>query len=367
MRHGIAALALFLACACSHEAPSSADIEPVDEPAGWSFAQIRPPVQPLAVDTVATITDATLLDRSETLFRVSSGLVDERRTSLFVVNGGWHQVLRYDWKSGELDSFGRRGQGPGDFLRPLWLARLGADSLVVYDRDQARFSVHSTPGEHRRTFQTPGIGLRGRQPAMLVGTSDRRFVLAVSSGLPAVLMEPESAPGARARDTLSVIVIDDAGRLTDSIVRLDNRMWRRLPDPASVNIAAVEDAWHALVASDGQWVLTGNTHSTSIATLSLSGDTVGTLELAPVAVAGQRSRSLDQLLLGADGALWVGEAAQEEEPTRLLRIDRSGAVGSISVPAGTRMLDARGDLLLVRQRSSLDAESVWLLSAKFPA
>lgn len=202
---------------------------------------------------------------------------------------------------------------------------------------------------------------------MLVGTNDRRLVLAVSSGLPAALVEPESAPGARARDTLSVIVIDDAGRLADSIVRLDNRMWRRLPDPASVNIAAVEDAWHALVASDGQWVLTGNTHSTSIATLSLSGDTVGTLELAPVAVAGQRSRSLDQLLLGADGALWVGEAAQEEEPTRLLRIDRSGAVGSISVPAGTRMLDARGDLLLVRQRSSLDAESVWLLSAKFPA
>ena len=360
MRHGIAALALFLACACSHEAPSSADIEPVDEPAGWSFAQIRPPVQPLAVDTVATITDATLLDRSETLFRVSSGLVDERRTSLFVVNGGWHQVLRYDWESRELDSFGRRGQGPGDFLRPLWLARLGADSLVVYDRDQAWFSVHSTSGEHRRTFQTPGIGLRGRQPAMLVGTNDRRFVLAVSSGLPAALVEPESAPGARARGTLSVIVIDDAGRLADSIVRLDNRMWRRLPDPASLNIAAVEDAWHALVASDGQWVLTGNTHSTSIATLSLSGDTVGTLELAPVAVAGQRSRSLDP-----DGALWVGEAAQEEEPTRLLRIDRSGAVGSISVPAGTRMLDARGDLLLVRQRS-LDAESVWLLSAKFP-
>ena len=368
-RSSVLALPVLVAC-CGDPSQDGVSSTPHKVAAPAFMALAGTPIEiasrPLSLDTLAAITDAVLRGHAETLFRVSSGIVAPDQQELFVVNGGWQQVLRYDYRSGELDSFGRRGRGPGEFLRPMAIARLGADSLVVYDRDQAHFSVFATDGDYGRTFGVPGVGLRGREPQIVAEAGDRRLVLAVSSGLPATLMDPDSEPGSRARDTLSVVVVDDTGQPTDSIARLEHRLWERLPDPTAFSIAAVEDTWSALVASDGTWVLAGNTHSTLVAALSLAGDTVGTLDVGPLVVTDRRAPGaplLDQLFLAADGSLWIGAAAGNDGMAGVLRIDPTGTVGSTSLPAGTRVLDVRGNLVLVRQRDALGAESVLLLSA----
>lgn len=369
-RSSVLALPVLVVC-CGDPSQDGASGTPDYEAAPAVMALARAPIdiasRPLSLDTLAAITDAVLRGHAaETLFRVSSGIVAPDQQELFVVNGGWQQVLRYDYRSGEMDSFGRRGRGPGEFMRPMAMARLGADSLVVYDRDQAHFSVFTTAGDYGRTFGVPGVGLRGREPQIVGEAGDRRLVLAVSSGLPASLMDPDSEPGSRARDTLSVVVVDDTGQPTDSVARLEHRMWERLPDPTAFSIAAVEDTWSALVASDGTWVLAGNTHSTLVAALSLAGDTAATLDVGPLVATDRRAPGaplLDQLFLADDGSLWIGAAAGNDGTAGVLHIDPRGVVGSTSFPAGTGLLDVRGNLVLVRQRDALGAESVLLLSA----
>ena len=46
------------------------------------------------------------------------GLLDNERNAVFLANGGDGEIVRYDVGSGEIERFGRRGRGPGEFGRP---------------------------------------------------------------------------------------------------------------------------------------------------------------------------------------------------------------------------------------------------------
>ena len=77
-----------------------------------------------------------------------------------VLNAGSHQLRMYDVRGKLIFAKGRRGSGPGEFLRPIRLYLEGSDSLVVFDRGNARFTTHNLNGEFVRS--QPVMEQRGK-------------------------------------------------------------------------------------------------------------------------------------------------------------------------------------------------------------
>lgn len=84
---------------------------------------------------------------------------------VFVVDGRARAVVAIDptgrflWRS-------REGGGPGEFIQPQWVDAIG-DTLVVFDRRQARFTYLAADGRHLRTEPAgqgwpPNRGIAGR-------------------------------------------------------------------------------------------------------------------------------------------------------------------------------------------------------------
>lgn len=72
-----------------------------------------------------------------------------------VMNEGSNQLRVYDAAGKLIVAKGRRGGGPGEFMRPGRVYHLGGDTLMVYDRGNARFSVHLINGDFVRVQPAP--------------------------------------------------------------------------------------------------------------------------------------------------------------------------------------------------------------------
>ena len=80
---------------------------------------------------------------------VSSALLDDGRIA--VLNAGSHELRFYGADGRFLAAVGRKGGGPGEFAAPGRLYRVGRDSLMIYDRGNTRFSIHTLDGTFVRT------------------------------------------------------------------------------------------------------------------------------------------------------------------------------------------------------------------------
>ncbi len=89
---------------------------------------------------------------------VSSVRLDDGRIA--VLNAGTHELRIYDAEGRIAGIEGREGNGPGEFAVPVRLYRVGRDSLMVYDRGNVRFSVHTLDGTFVRTERA--VHERGR-------------------------------------------------------------------------------------------------------------------------------------------------------------------------------------------------------------
>lgn len=66
-------------------------------------------------------------------------------------------VVVYSSDGQKLFSFGREGQGPGEFLDPVAIEALG-DHWLVWDRGTGRFSLFSSQGDHLLTRRVADVG-----------------------------------------------------------------------------------------------------------------------------------------------------------------------------------------------------------------
>ena len=64
--------------------------------------------------------------------------------------------------------------------------------------------------------------------------------VAISSGLPQLLLVPETPAGTKARDTLTAVAITDEGHVVDTVARVPHALWELLPDPTSFNIHPID-------------------------------------------------------------------------------------------------------------------------------
>jgi hypothetical protein len=114
----------------------------------------KPPIPAQKMKFVRSFPDessAVLLSKVERIF------VDER--GLVYASDTWqNKIIVFDFFSGKcLRTFGRLGQGPGDFNSQRGLCLLKDDMLAVYDTNNARIQLLSANGNYLSSFKTFSI------------------------------------------------------------------------------------------------------------------------------------------------------------------------------------------------------------------
>ena len=173
---------------------------------------------------------------------------------LAVLNSGAHQVLVFGVDGTLLEVIGRRGEGPGEFVRPSFLAVVD-DSLLVSDLANGRITVYSpSRDEVARTFslETPPTPPPYSFP---IGITNR-LILARQGEVPAM---PETDLGTRFLP-IRILVFDMEGRLQTSwhapgvseffIVELNQRKLPRSPPLGIRTFLDVESDGLVLARSD---------------------------------------------------------------------------------------------------------------------
>ncbi len=294
-------------------------------------------------------------------YRVFDGILDNERNLVFLANGGDGDLIRYDIGSGQMDRIGRRGRGPGEFRRPLWMEPYGPDSLLVYDRDLILFSVFSRSGRFGRSFRARGTGLGGKQAAAVARLRTGTWV-GVQSGMPQVLMGLETPPGTRARDTLTVFAMDDEGNALDTIARVPHALWERLPDTTSFNIRRDEAAGGAAIAGGGDRLFVAALGDSLEVFAYRVGDGVREPSRSPVAPAGMPRHGVHQVFASREGSLWVGQLEAAGQSTVFHVFDESSdgwaRAGILTLEGDVRILDVLQDRVVFLHRDSLGQETV---------
>lgn len=311
------------------------------------------------LDTLAVLGTGPRWSESP-LYRVSDAVLDNERNIVFLANGGNSEVIRYDVATSEIRHIGRRGGGPGEFRRPLWIEPYGPDSLLVYDRGLNRFSVFSRSGDFGRAFTVSGTGLRGREAAAMTQMGAEAWV-AISSGLPQLLLIPETPSGTKARDTLTVLTITDKGQITDTVARAPHALWERLPDPTSFNIRRDEGAGGATIASGGgRLFIAAFGDSLQVFEYDVRGSS-DARPIDPIPVVGSTT-GVTQAFLSRDGALWTAASHSKRDSTVFQVYTRSldmwSSTGTFALPGSVRILDASQDGVIFLHRDALGIETV---------
>lgn len=115
------------------------------------------------------------------------GIVCDKESNVFIIDSGHNMVFRFNPDGKFVSSFGRKGQGPGEFMgRPrgggLLKLSIGNDgNLYVYDSLSSRLSVFSGEGRYLKQFKTsphlndiPAVNSRGDM--YLVSKGGKKFV-----------------------------------------------------------------------------------------------------------------------------------------------------------------------------------------------
>ncbi|MBP1766666.1 MAG: hypothetical protein H6P98_781 [Candidatus Aminicenantes bacterium] len=108
----------------------------------------RPKVQ---VELVRTLGDVAA-ENEAVAFYMPGGMAVDSAGNLYILDTGNHRVQKFDPDGKYLASFGRQGQGPGDFSYPDSIAIDGQDMIWVSDPNNQRIQVLTPEGAERKTI-----------------------------------------------------------------------------------------------------------------------------------------------------------------------------------------------------------------------
>lgn len=104
-----------------------------------------------AFQLASSVGDSVLFERAHAATLLEDG-------GVVVLDGSARQLVFFDSAGRLSHRVGRQGEGPGEFVLPLWLGRCGDDSLYVGDVATSRISVFDATGTYHRTFTIPLLG-----------------------------------------------------------------------------------------------------------------------------------------------------------------------------------------------------------------
>ena len=138
---------------------------------------------------------------------------------IVVANSGTSEVRMFDASGTHLLTWGRPGEGPGEFMGLIHAGPWPGDSIVTWFTSGRRISIFDSDGNYGRTF-----GLRRGRNAMWMPPSP----IAVRAD--GTILSVNYSSFARGSDTVAVDVWDGDGRLFGSLGRHLNRKVRFTTD-----------------------------------------------------------------------------------------------------------------------------------------
>jgi hypothetical protein len=142
-------------------------------------AQVAPPVQVWALSAEPTVEIGSIDgDDDATLFSgVRSGVV-LRDGTIVVADRASYTVRAFDARGTHLRTFGRRGEGPGEFTTLTNIVRLGIDTIAAHNERSGFHLFSAATGELLRTIGAPiQHGVTGVSWWRLLDSSDRFLLL----------------------------------------------------------------------------------------------------------------------------------------------------------------------------------------------
>jgi len=96
----------------------------------------------------------------ENFFIKITGLCCDDEGNLYVADSGWNKIFKFDSNGKFLMSFGREGQGPGEFMGqrmryPLDITFGNDKKLYINDPGNSRISVFTKEGKFLKSHRTP--------------------------------------------------------------------------------------------------------------------------------------------------------------------------------------------------------------------
>lgn len=300
-----------------------------------------------------------------------------------VVNAGTSELRLYDPNGSYLGSFGRDGEGPGEFRRPAAVLPF-ADSLLVWDSRLRRMSVFTTAGRFVRSFriESAGFTLAGRfaDGSLLMHPRLLRPTLEMGDGLrrdlaPYVLysMDGDSVGAFTWLGAEVIIRLFEGGGISAATRSLNRQTYAAVTD-TSVFVGSNEAYVIEEYARDGQ--LLRSLQRPIAATPVTDARVAREAEAIALRLPEERRASFRQnwqdmpqpsalpfysgLNISADGHLWVKKFSSLGDPNDTWSVfDPSGRLlGQVELPEGLTLYQVGDDYVLGRWRDDLDVEYI---------
>ena len=207
----ISALAIPLALvATGCQPPQSPPTVSVVDSAGVRVIDLGPePLDLVERRILATAPDLVIRSREEDS---ASVLYDVRDLEVLpdgrvaVVNGSGNDILVFDAAGQHIDTWGGRGDGPGEFQYLEWLASLPPDSLVAGDRGLRRITVFDPAGRYVRNSTTTSAVDQASRPI-----PPRPMGLLADGWVVAASFEQPAPVEGTVRPSVEIVTIPPAG------------------------------------------------------------------------------------------------------------------------------------------------------------
>lgn len=164
------------------------------------------------------VTGDQLFDRQPAVYAMDVGILPNG--GVVVLDMGNRRVLRFQADGVYLGSFGGPGDGPGQFVTPLFLEVAG-DRIYVLDSSLNRVTAFDTSGVFLSRFEVDLAGLAGTTPLFAAGGPDELYL----AGEPVPFLT-------EVRDTGQAVIyrLNRSGAIADTLALFLPSSWRRIQD-----------------------------------------------------------------------------------------------------------------------------------------
>jgi DNA-binding beta-propeller fold protein YncE len=189
-----------------------------------------------------------------------TGLAVDAQGSLFVADTHYHRILRYSPEGKLLESFGKEGRGPGEFLYPvgialgpggeLYVSEFGGnDRIQVFDPDRRVVRSFGRYGEGPGEFKRPqGVAL-GRDRLYVADAANHRIQVLSPEGRPLASWGDLVYPYSVSVDSEGNVFVAEYGRHCVTKFTGEGRLLGR-KGKAGTGPGELNTPWAALAAGD---------------------------------------------------------------------------------------------------------------------
>jgi hypothetical protein len=333
----------------------------------------------------------------EQLYQVSGALrLPDGRIA--VANGGASQIRVFGADGVLLSTFGRKGEGPGEYAQPTLAGRMAGDSLVVFDAGLRRASILTADSGYIRSYAvgTEGGGFpmaRGTLPdgsitiggGMYFSSADgfpnglirapSKYVIIAPDGTIRLDLGdyPAAEMFARSDGSRFSATIVPFGRLTGYAVTPE-LIWIGTGDDWSIRGFALDGRLERIARFDrSRRPVTAELRQAAIEEKVENASNENQArelraQMADVPIPGTMP-PWELFLADALGDIWIGEflAPGEESRTWTIMDPLGHAIGRVTTPLRTLPLDIGPDYILGLTLDELNVESLTLWPLQRPA